>query len=670
MNKLSKNWRLTTRISVFIIGATVIGMVALWILISAAVTSLVRDNISNQMSDAVEARAAIINDYVTSAEEYMTAFALASEVRDLLKSPDDPALLARAQTYTEEFAQVKGIFEGLYIATPQTYVLTHTSQNAIGITTRAGDALTSFQQTILSSNRLTNLGIMVSPGTGNMVISMYYPLFEDNRCIGYVGAGVFADRLMDALIELQMEGIPSAKYVFLNVGSGVYLYHEDNALLNTVTDDPNYLQILSDIQSGSSSGTHSGKNGMFTVYQYLPERDWVFMVQASEQEIFRDVVRVQMIAGLVCLIVTAIIILFTILRLRAISKELFTVEQAIEKLGRLELTPDHSLNQLCARYDEIGSIANTTIHLSETLRKAIGDVERILSHIAVGDLTVDIEQNRALYEGDLATLSTSFAAIRNNLIDLISGISDASAHVTAGAEQVADSAQALAQGAAGQSITVSELAHNIDAISSQIGNNAQRAKGANEQAENTSRELENGKAQMDQMLQSMEEIKHSSTEISKINKAIEDIAFQTNILALNAAVEAARAGVAGKGFAVVADEVRNLAAKSAEASKDTTALIEQTVQAVHKGVGIAQATAACLTKIITMSEQSDVLIREISETSLAQADAMMQVSEGIGQITGVVQNSSDSAQQSAAISEELSGQAQVMKTLISRFKLE
>ena len=136
----------------------------------------------------------------------MTAFALGSEVRELLADPEDPDLLKAGQKYTEDFAAVKGIFEGLYIGTPSTYVLTHTSPDAIGITTRTGDSLEEFQNTILAKPELTNLGIMKSPGTGSMILSMYYPLFEEEECIGYVGAGVYASRLMDALLNLDIEG--------------------------------------------------------------------------------------------------------------------------------------------------------------------------------------------------------------------------------------------------------------------------------------------------------------------------------------------------------------------------------------------------------------------------------------------------------------------------------
>ena len=166
-----ENKKLSVRIGIITTIITLVGMALLWLVVSTNAAAMVKNDITNQMTDAVESRASIINDYVLSAEEYMTAFALGSEVRELLLDPDDPALLERAQKYTEDFAAVKGIFEGLYIATPATHVLTHTSQGAIGMTTRSGDSLNVFQDTILSRQELTNLGIMKSPGTGSMILS-------------------------------------------------------------------------------------------------------------------------------------------------------------------------------------------------------------------------------------------------------------------------------------------------------------------------------------------------------------------------------------------------------------------------------------------------------------------------------------------------------------------
>lgn len=326
--KFLTNKKLAMRIGIITTAITLAGMSLLWAIVSSNTASIVKNDITNQMTDAVESRAAIINDYVASAEEYMAAFALSSEVRELLLDPENPAMIEKAQKYTEDFAAVKGIFEGLYIATPTTYVLTHTSQGAIGITTREGDSLKTFQDTILSQQELTNLGIMKSPGTGSMILSMYCPIFEGQECIGYVGAGVYASHLMDSLLHLGIMGLPQSEYVFLNVDTGVYLYHEDASLLNTETSDEGYREIIRQIQAdGSTEATtysYQDETGTdrLVVYKYLKDRGWVFMVRNSAADVYGSVSSVRTVVAALCASVAAAVILLTLLLLRREGREL------------------------------------------------------------------------------------------------------------------------------------------------------------------------------------------------------------------------------------------------------------------------------------------------------------------------------------------------------------
>ena len=329
--KFLANKRLATRIGIITSAITLAGMIFLWVFVSTNAASTVRGHITNQMTDAVESRAAIINEYVVSAERYTTAFALGSEVHELLKNPEDPVLLRQAQKYTENFAAVKGVFEGLYIATPDTHVLTHTSQGAIGMTTRTGDSLKSFQETILAERQLTNLGIMKSPGTGSLILSMYYPIFEGQKCIGYVGAGVYASHLMDSLLNLNIEGLPTSEYVFLNVEDGVYLYHEDEALLNTQTTDPGYQEIIRRIQADGSTDakTYSYRDedgrSQLVVYKYLKDRGWVFMVRNNAAQVYGAVTAVRVLVGVLCAAAAAE-------KSAAVSKELSQQARALNGL--------------------------------------------------------------------------------------------------------------------------------------------------------------------------------------------------------------------------------------------------------------------------------------------------------------------------------------------------
>ncbi len=317
--------------------------------------------------------------------------------------------------------------------------------------------------------------------------------------------------------------------------------------------------------------------------------------------------------------------------------------------------------------DEFGKVAKDIANTVSKLKLYIGNVDFILSKISSGDMTssIDIE-----YVGGFAPIKKSVEVIIESLNDTFSQINEASEQVASSSAQVSGGAQALSQGSTEQASSIQQLSASINEISEQVKVNADNANKASKTTNNLVKEVKDGSEQMKQMTDAMVDIKQSSSDIAKIIKAIDDIAFQTNILALNAAVEAARAGAAGKGFAVVADEVRNLASKSAEAAKNTTTLIENSIKAVENGTTIADKTAESMKNVADGISQSMLLIDQITEASNEQAVSIAQVTQGIEQISSVVQTNSATAEESAAASEELSGQAQMLKDLVGRVKIK
>ncbi|MCG2729695.1 MAG: methyl-accepting chemotaxis protein [Acetobacterium sp.] len=333
-----------------------------------------------------------------------------------------------------------------------------------------------------------------------------------------------------------------------------------------------------------------------------------------------------------------------------------------------ELAQGNLNTRMVGAYQGDYTIIKDNMNLTvDFLKSYVSEITDTLEEIGHGNLDQHITAD---YLGDFQAIKTALNDITTNLSTTMSDINIAASQVEMGSQQISDGGQALSQGTTEQASAIQELTASIEEVAAETKRNAINANEANDLAMQVRSNAEVGNDQMNQMVAAMVDINESSKSISKIIKVIDDIAFQTNILALNAAVEAARAGQHGKGFAVVAEEVRSLAARSAAAAKETTGLIEGSIDRVSVGTKIADQTEASLKEILNQIQKVTDLVGSIAQASNAQASEIAQINRGIEQVSEVVQTNSATAEESAAASEELSGQAEMLKQMVDAFKIK
>lgn len=516
--------------------------------------------------------------------------------------------------------------------------------------------------------------------TDELAILVAAPLWENGKAgTKAVGVIYFVEQPMflNDLVSTITVGENGTAYIIDNEGTTIAYYDNPTVQSRYNTQQEalkdKTLKPLAELEARMIDGeTGFGQytyGGITKVMAFGPVADtdgWSITVSAGRNEFLGGVYRSVLYTVVLVVVFLIAGILIAVSFGEKIGKPVKLCAERLVLLARGDLKSP--VPQVQNR-DETGILAEATRDIANSLNGIIQDLSMGLQEISKGNFDIS-SQAQDLYTGDYMAISDSMYRILDRLSETMEQVHVAADQVSSGSEQVSSSAQALAQGSTEQASSVEELAAAMRDISSKINGTASYAAEAREQTARAEKMVETCNSQMQGMIEAMREISSKSSEIGKIIKTVGDIAFQTNILALNAAVEAARAGAAGKGFAVVADEVRNLASESAEASNSTAALIQASIQAVEKGTAIADETAQSLMQVVGETQTVASTVDKIAQAANEQANTIAQVNQGVDQIASVVQTNSATAEQSAAASQELSGQAQMLKDLVEEFKLK
>ena len=555
-----KNWKLSKKLTLGIMLIVIICISLLYATANKTMKGVLEKSELSHVESVLTAQTSLVEEYVSRQEELLTAYSKTPAVRELLKDVDNVQKQEYAQAYTEDFFAGLDNWEGLYIGEWNTHCIVHSNPSVVGVTLRKGDSLKSLQDEMTSRNGLFDAGIIVSPASGKLMLSMYCPVFDtDGKTIlGYVGGGPFVENLESLLHKLQREN-STAEYYMINVQSGMYIFAEDEALIATEILDDMLLSVIEQIKAGEIVGEvkYEGKTGkQIANFQAINEHGWAVVSFDSEKNIYDTANKNMLLLGAICITFELIISILVFVMIFFSMKPLDYMEEAIINLSNLKLQRNEKLAPYIGTKSEVGKIATALDSLYETMSDIVNTLSACSN--SLNDTAVEMQDSSKV------------------LISCISDNSKASTAFAERAEEINFTVEKVDQEIVEIAKVVSEVEERIkqgNIHSGQLlGKVEQMQQLASATLENTNVQIRANQEAIEKAMGKLQ----SLMRIDEMASQILDITSQTNLLSLNASIEAARAGDAGKGFAVVAGEIGKLAADSSETATQIQEICTET----------------------------------------------------------------------------------------------